>query len=279
MNWPLILVTNDDGIDSEGLWAAVRALLPIGRVFVVAPDRQWSGAGRSFPQDVSGRVQSADRVVDGVGVTAYAVDASPALCVVHAMTELLPVQPDLVVSGINHGANVSIEVSISGTVGAALEGAAYDVPAIAASLEMEPRYHLTGCDGTDYAAAISLVRRLARRVLDSGLPEGVDVLNLNIPADADPEANWRLTRLSRRRYLEPTAPDRANGGGRPGYRSVADTAGLHPDSDVYALCVDRVASITPLSLDMTSNLRAFYPLWRTLIWQEAPATVALAQVG
>ncbi len=113
MEQPLILVTNDDGIESRGLWAAVEAVLPLGEVLVVAPDRQWSGGGRSMPPDVTGRLTPASRWVNGTYVTAYAVDASPALAVTHAVMELAPRPLSLVVSGINSGANLGIEVTIA----------------------------------------------------------------------------------------------------------------------------------------------------------------------
>jgi 5'-nucleotidase len=88
MEQPLILVTNDDGIDSRGLWAAVTALQPLGEILVVAPDRQWSGGGRSMPRGVTGRLVDAARQVNGHTVAAYSVDASPALAVVHGVVEL-----------------------------------------------------------------------------------------------------------------------------------------------------------------------------------------------
>ena len=135
---PLILVTNDDGIESRGLWAAVEAVLPLGEVFVVAADRQWSGGGRSMPPYVTGALQRVARSVHGVQVTAYAVDASPALTVVHGVLELAPRPPALVVSGINYGTNLGTEVTISGTVGAALEGGAFGIPSLAVSLDMDP---------------------------------------------------------------------------------------------------------------------------------------------
>ena len=88
MEVPLILVTNDDGIDSVGLWAVAEALLPLGEVLVVAPDRQWSGGGRSMPRDVTGRIRPASREINGQRVEGFAVDASPALAVDHGVIEL-----------------------------------------------------------------------------------------------------------------------------------------------------------------------------------------------
>jgi 5'-nucleotidase len=119
----------------------------------------------------------------------------------------------LVVSGVNFGANVSIEVTISGTVGAALEAAAFGIPALAVSLEMDPAYHLTGNDATDFTATKAFVWRFARQLLTYALPYDVDVLSVNIPADATPRTPWRLTHLSRRRYFAPQPPVATGRGG------------------------------------------------------------------
>ena len=166
MEQPLILVTNDDGINSRGLWTAVEALLPLGEVLVVAPDRQWSGGGRSMPPNVTGRMVSEVRRINGHCVTAYAVDASPALTVVHGVLEFATRRPALVVSGINFGANLSIEVTISGTVGAALEAGAFGIPALAVSLEMDAAHYLTGDSAADYSAALAVTRRFAQQLSD-----------------------------------------------------------------------------------------------------------------
>jgi 5'-nucleotidase len=254
MEQPLILVTNDDGVTSRALWATVRALLDLGQILVVAPDRQWSGAGRSMPQGVTGRLADATRTMDGVEVTAYAVDASPAQAIVHGILELAPRPPDLVVSGINFGANLGIEVTVSGTIGAALEASAFGIPALAVSQEMASIYHLSGDNSMDYAVAAGYARHFAELLLTVPQPQDVDVLNVNIPARATAETPWRFTRLSRARYFTPLAPDRRNGGGRPGYGIIADPTEAELDSDLWALLVDGVVSVTPLSLNLTSHV-------------------------
>lgn len=254
MNVPLILVTNDDGIDSKGLWAAARAVLPLGEVLVVAPDRQWSGGGRSMPRNVTGAIRAASRQIGDRKVSAFAVDASPALAVDHGVVELAPCRPALVVSGINFGANLGIEVTISGTVGAALEASAFDIPALAVSLEMSADHHLTGDTGADYAASMAFIRHFAASLLKYESPRDVDVLSLNIPAGATSRTPWRLTHLSRHRYFLPVPPDRANGEGRPGYRLIENVTGAEPGSDIRTLMVDRMVSVTPLSLDLTSRV-------------------------
>lgn len=253
MEKPLILVTNDDGVESEGLWAAVEALTPLGEVLVVAPDRQWSAAGRSMPQSVTGAVSESRRECGGQTVMVYGVDATPALCVVHAMMEFVPRPPALVVAGVNFGENVSTEITISGTVGAALEAAAFGIPALAISLEMTVAEHLTGGEAKDYRATQYFTALFARRMLDRALPYDVDVINVNVPDTATPETPWRLTRLSRQRYFVPLGPNRANGHGRPGYTIRADPGQAEPDSDVAAMHGARVVSVTPLSLDMTTR--------------------------
>lgn len=250
---PLILVTNDDGFESDGLWAVVEAVLPLGEVLVVAPDRQWSGAGRSMPPHLTGQLVKGTVEIEGQAVTAYAVDASPALAVIHGVTELAPRRPSLVVSGINSGANLGTEVTASGTVGAALEGGAFGIPSLAVSLEMDAAYHLTGDDSIDYTAARAFTRLFAERLLAYGMPYDVQALNVNIPSDATPDTPWWLARLSRRRYYLPQAPDRANGQGRPGYLQIYKPEQAEFDSDVWAVLVDRVVAVTPLSLDLTSR--------------------------
>jgi 5'-nucleotidase len=252
MEGPLIIVTNDDGITSDGLWATVKAVMPLGDILVVAPDRQWSGAGRSMPKAVTGKLTDVSRVIDGEEVRAYAVDASPAQAVGHAVLELAPRRPALVISGVNFGANLGVEVTISGTVGAALEAAAFGIPAMAVSQEMAPEYAYAGDECADYSAARMYVHKFATLLLREGLPQSVDLLNINIPEGATIDTFWRMTRLSRHRYFEPTPPVRENSGGRAGYRIIKDPTRTEIDSDIKTVLIARLVSITPLSLDMTA---------------------------
>lgn len=254
MQVPLILVTNDDGIASAGLWAVAEALLAVGEVLVVAPNRQWSGGGRSMPPTVTGEITPYVRELNGQRVLGYAVDASPALAVQHGVLELASRRPSLVVSGVNYGYNLANEVTISGTVGAALEGAAFGIPSMALSLEMDPRYHLLGDADADYAGVQAFAARFAQHLLSFPLPYDVDALNINFPADATPDTPWRLTRLSRRRYFFPVAPNRAEGQGRPGYKVLSDPLQTRTDSDIWAVQVERIVSVTPLSLDLTAHI-------------------------
>ena len=252
---PLIVVTNDDGIASPGLRAAVRAALSLGELLIVAPDRQWSGAGRSMPQGPEGRISRYPLEVDGQPVMAYQVDASPASVVLHALLELIPRRPALLISGINYGENLGTDVTISGTVGAALQGAALGIPALAASLQTPKETHTNPSDSVDFTAAIHFTRLFARRLLTASLPFDVDLLKLDVPSDATPETPWRLTRVSRHVYFVPVPPQRTSLAepARIDYAPLAHPERTEPDSDIYALAVDRVVSVAPLSLDLTSR--------------------------
>jgi 5'-nucleotidase len=253
---PLILITNDDGIRSPGLRAAAQAADPLGDILVVAPDRQWSGAARSLPHDLRGSISRYRLDVGGRLVTAYQVDGSPAAAVLHALLELAPRRPDLLISGINYGENLGADVTMSGTVGAALEGAANGLPALAVSLQTPKETHANPSDSVDFTAAIHFTRLFARHLLGIALPFDVSVLKLDLPAVATPDTPWRLTRVSRCTYFAPLPPQR-RGLAEPAqidYEPIAHPESTEPDSDIYALAVDRVVSVAPLSLDLTSRV-------------------------
>jgi len=261
---PLILITNDDGIASPGLRAAVQAVLPLGEPFVVAPARQWSGAGRSMPPGPKARISRCPLEVDGQPVTTYQVDASPAIAVMHAVLELAPRRPALLVSGINYGENLGTDVTISGTVGAAFQGAVFDIPALAVSLQTPKETHTNPSDSVDFAAATYFTLLFTRWMLHVTLPFDVGVLKVDVPDDATPETPWRLTRVSRHPYFvaRMTAPVDLTGFGKSvrsgdgsiDYESLPHPEHTEPDSDIYALAVDRVVSVAPLSLDVTSRV-------------------------
>lgn len=254
-NRRLILLTNDDGIRSPGLWAAAHALEPLGFVTVAAPRQQSTGAGRSMPSQSEGSIHAETVVVNGHSWTVYGVEGTPAQAVQHAILELMPRRPDLVVSGINYGENVGSGVTISGTVGAALEGASFGIPGLAVSLETESQYHLSHSTEIDFTAATHFTQYFAQLLLTRPRPPDVDVLKVEVPDDATPDTPWQVTRLSRARYYLPVKPERAalTDKVKVGYRREYELGSLEPDSDVRAL-MDRVVSVTPLSLDMTSRV-------------------------
>lgn len=253
---PLILMTSDDGIESPGLQAAVRAMLDLGEVMITAPCEQQSGAGRSFSQANDGAIHKIDYPVNGQKVSAYAIHGSPAQSVLYALMDLVPRKPALCVSGINYGENVGSIVTSSGTVGAALEAANESVPALAVSLQTDKRYHYNHSGEVDFDVAAHFAREFATRLLAQPMPADVDLLKVDIPCSATIQTPWRTTRLSRQRYFQPLPSGRRYLAEkrRLGYDVAFDQDTLEPNSDIYALLIDQVVAVTPLSLDMTSRV-------------------------
>lgn len=251
-----ILLTNDDGIRSPGLWAAAEALSNIGYVTVAAPREQASSTGRSLPNTSDGLIRPEKVLVGGKEWTVYAIGGTPAQAVLHAILEIMPSRPDLVVSGINYGENVSTGITISGTVGAALEAASLNIPAVAVSRETAQEHHLSYSNDVDFTAAAHFTLHFARMMLERRLPGDVDVLKVDVPSDATPQTPWETTRVSRQRYYEPLAPERSSWDmpGRIGYRGISDVSNEVHDSDAYVLRVKRKVAVTPLSLDLTSRV-------------------------
>ncbi|MDR2916214.1 MAG: 5'/3'-nucleotidase SurE [Tannerella sp.] len=169
-NKPLILISNDDGVDAEGLIRLTNALRNLGEIVVFAPDGPRSGMSCAI---TSSRPITYKKLSQEEGLTVYSCTGTPTDCVKLVLSEVLPVKPDLLVSGINHGGNHALAVHYSGTMGAAFEGCVFSVPSIGVSLD---KY----TSGSDFSESCRLIRILAEQVLKKGLPDGV-YLNLNVP--------------------------------------------------------------------------------------------------
>ena len=232
------LLSNDDGYFAPGIEALAAALRPYGDVTVVAPERDRSGASNSLTLD---RPLSLRRAPNGF----YFVNGTPTDCVHLAVTGMLDSIPDMVISGINHGANMGDDTVYSGTVAAATEGFLLGVPSIAVSLVSKPGAWL------DTAARVTL--DLVERLIEQPLSEPT-LLNVNVP-DLPYSAlkGMKITRLGRRHHAEPVVRsvnprgDTVYWGGAVG---PAQDAG--PDTDFHAVKNGHV-SVTPLSIDLTSH--------------------------
>jgi 5'-nucleotidase len=249
-----ILLTNDDGIQSPGLWAAAAALSNLGYVTVVAPREQASATGRSLPLSSDGKIQQITLNIGSQEWQVYSVGGSPAQTVLHAVMEIMPAPPDLVVVGINYGENVGTSITMSGTVGAAIQAADLGLPAMAASLQLIDESYLSYSQRIDFSAAAHFTGLLAKMILEKGLPAGVDLFKLEVPASATPQTAWRFTRLAHHPYFTPVVK-RSGGWDSAGYIDYRiDPPGPVPvDSDLYALVIDKVVAVTPLTLDMTAR--------------------------
>ncbi|HTP58901.1 MAG TPA: 5'/3'-nucleotidase SurE, partial [Spirochaetia bacterium] len=190
-----ILCTNDDGVMSPGLAAAVSTALDFGNVWVAAPSSQKTGAGRSLIGERTKPFQSVELTVDGRRIKAWHMEATPALVVRHALaTVLRDVKIDLAISGINYGENIGYDIGNSGTVGAAAECAALGVPAIAVSVQTEVTAH-RAYGNVDWDPTRFFLARFIRMFMDKGGFLGFDVLKLDVPMGADRRTEWKACRI------------------------------------------------------------------------------------
>ena len=237
---PLILITNDDGLGAQGISVLTRCMLKLGQVIVVAPNGARSGASCSITPIVPVRLKL-ERQEQNLRV--YSCTGTPADCVKLALEKVVPCQPDLVVSGINHGDNASCSVHYSGTMGAVIEGCMKGVPSIGYSL----RTRKQECDFRPYLDA---VEKVAAHVLKNGLPQDV-CLNVNFP-EVPILKGISVCRMARGIWQSEWKDTDVPGT----YKLTGNFTNLEPeaeDTDYWALDHD-MAAITPLMLDMT-----YYP--------------------
>ncbi len=230
-----ILVTNDDGIDSQGIQVLAETLKVLGKVYVVAPDKECSAMAHSLSLHRPLKVEK-------VGDDYFAVDGTPADCVNLAVCSLLPEKPDLIASGINKGGNLGEDVTYSGTVSAAFEGAFYGIPSFAISLVSK--------DDFKFKTAASFAQRVAQFILGNGLPKDT-FLNINVPNVTENDIkSYKITKQGRRIYGDAVVEEVDPIGqkyywirGHRGFESVEGT-------DFEAVANNHI-SITPLHLDLT----------------------------
>lgn len=241
MKKPLILLTNDDGINARGLFMLQREIASLGETVIVAPDSERSAVGHAITLTEPLRADKIDKNGTFYG---YAVNGTPADCVKLAVIALLPRSPDLVVSGINLGPNTGVNVIYSGTVSAATEAAIMELPAMAVSLGtfVDP----------DYLPAARFARRLARELLRRSLPPRT-ILNVNVPPiPAGKIKGVKITRQGTAMYKE-VLEKRKDPRGRSYYwlGGEFELAQESEDCDSAALQAGYI-SITPLHYDMTA---------------------------
>jgi 5'-nucleotidase len=240
----LILVSNDDGIFSEGLAALAESLSHLGEVYVVAPDRERSAAGHSMTLHRPLRVTE-------VGPRRYAVDGTPTDCVNLAINGIVPRKPALVMAGVNKGPNLGEDMTYSGTVSVAMEGTLLGVPSVAISL--------MGRDEFDFRVASAFARALGAHVLANGLPADT-ILNVNVPEGAPGGVgSFALTRQGRRRYGNAVV-EKVDPRNRKYYWIGSDGLGFLDEAGTDFAAVTRgLISITPIHMDLT-NYQSFEKL-------------------
>lgn len=238
---PLILISNDDGYQAKGLLSLIDMVSDYGDIIVCAPDSTRSGMSRAFSMS---HPLSLHRVSEKPGLNVYRCSGTPVDCVKMAYSELCPRKPDLLLGGINHGDNASVNAQYSGTVGIVVEGAMKGIPSVAFSL----------CDfrsDADFEPMRGLVRRTVEKVLEEGLPEG-SCLNINFPL-TDDYKGARLCRMASGHWENEIVKRRHPAGFHDYYWMSGNYVNDEPtsdDTDAWALS-HGYASITPVTVDLT----------------------------
>lgn len=231
-----ILLSNDDGYFAPGIDHLARALSGLGEITVVAPERDRSGASNSLTLD---RPLSLRQTPNGF----YHVNGTPTDCVHLAVTGMLDTLPDMVVSGINHGANMGDDTIYSGTVAAATEGYLLGVPAIAISL--------VGKSGVHFAAAAGIARQLVERFVAQPIRSPV-LLNVNVPdVPAEEIRGIKVTRLGRRHKAEPVVRAKTPRGETVFWVGAAGEAADAGEGTDFHAVANNFVSVTPLQIDLT----------------------------
>lgn len=233
-----ILISNDDGIHSEGIKALARAMKSLGEVYVVAPDRERSASSHSLTLYHPLRVED-------VAKNWYSVDGTPTDCVNLGINGILKFRPDIVVAGINKGPNLGDDITYSGTVSVAMEGTLLGVPSIAVSLVARRDFN--------FKPAADFAKTLARFVLKNGLPKDT-LLNVNVPAiDADRISGYRITKQGKRIYGDAVV-EKEDPRGRKYFWIGGDDLGfVHADDSDFQAISDGYISVTPIHLDLTNH--------------------------
>ncbi len=238
-----VLLTNDDGIFADGLQELSKAIQKIAAVYVVAPDRERSAVGHAITMHHPLRAERV-KLFHNPNLPAWAVNGTPSDCVKLAIEAILPDRPDMVISGINRGANLGTDVLYSGTVSAAIEAILSGIPSIAVSL--------TEVDDPDYRTAAEFAAKLIRQVADKGLPSDT-LLNVNVPCLTRNQLEGvEITRLGMTRYNN-EFEQRVDPRGRSYYWMVGEVIELDEGSgsDLSAVRQKKI-SITPIHFDFTN---------------------------
>lgn len=257
-----ILLSNDDGIDSPGLWAAAEALSELGYVTVAAPRDHMSATGRGHQRGSDGSITKKVLNIRGQNWDVYAIGGSPSQTVVHGLIELVPQKPDLVVSGINFGENLGTDVTYSGTIGAAIEGASFGIPALAVSRQLTSEEWDGFAPEVDFSVSAYFTKVFAKILLEKKMPADVDVLNVVVPEEATFDTPWKVTKQAKIRYFKPFV-QRDGQTARISSNTIKDEE-IPPGNDMYTMRLEHKVAVVPISLDLTSrvNLNDFEELLR-----------------
>ncbi len=247
------LLSNDDGITASGILASKKAMEDLCDTYVIAPERQQSGIGHALTLFEPLRLN--EHVLRD-GSIGYGISGTPTDAVTIGLFEIMDEKPDIMISGINTGFNIGkAELTTSGTLGAAIEAASFSIPTIAISQEVtqDDIKFENGQVEVDFNFAVKMLNKLAKIVLKKGLPEGIDLLNVNVPANPSDD-EFEIVTLGDRMY-SPVVEQRLDPRGKPYYWIDGDLYELNkPGSDGYELKVKQRTTITPIKIDQTGDM-------------------------
>lgn len=245
----LVMVTNDDSVQSDGIIDLARSVSKFADVTIVAPEQPQSATALTLTFHKPLRVSRVQRDE----FDCYAVSGSPGDCVMIGVNKVLPRKPDLVISGINIGDNDTFQdILASGTVAAALEAAITGIPAIAFSMEVSGESLFTlEYNQPDFSKAAEVAGEIVRDVLKNGMPEGSELLNVNFPVGVDRSTQIMLTQVGRRKYTDKVIV-RKDPRGRPYYWLFGERLSQFPENtDAEAVIMRKSISVTPIVLRMS----------------------------
>lgn len=246
------LISNDDGINATGIFAAKQSVEDLCDVTVVAPEIQQSGIGHALTLFEPLRINKTS-LRDGS--TGYAVTGTPTDAVTMGLFEIMGEKPDIMISGINTGFNIGkAELTTSGTIGAAIEASSFGIPTIAVSQSVtrDDIKFENGSVEVDFSFAKKMLRKLAKHVLKKGMPEGCDLLNLNIPSNPVSD-EFEVVGLGERMYM-PVIQTRLDPRGKPYYWIDGNLCEFpEKGTDGNTLINEHKTTLTPLKIDQTGN--------------------------
>ncbi len=252
---PLIFLTNDDGIQSPGLHALVSEIIQFAEIKIIAPSHQMTATGRGLFGGRDAKLETTELAVNGKSITAYHAPCSPAQVVMLGVKIFRQErEPDLLISGINYGENLGRDITMSGTVGAAIQGSCMGIPSLAVSLQTPIDDHYK-YGKVNWQTASFFAAKFAGIMLERTMPPDVDLLKIDVPEAATKDTEWQVTRVAGQSYFsaELEAPTLDNSLADSRITKIKDPSQLEKDSDIYVFLKEGKVTVTPISLDFSSR--------------------------
>lgn len=252
---PLIYLTNDDGVQSPGLQALVSEIIQFADIKIIAPSHQMTATGRGLFGGREVTLETTELNIDGLNIAAYHAPCSPAQVVMLGVKIFRQErEPDLLISGINYGENLGRDITMSGTVGAAIQGTCMGIPSLAVSMQTPIDDHYKYGE-VNWQTASYFAAKFAKIMLERTMPPDVDLLKVDVPENATRETQWQVTSVARQSYFsaELESPTLESSLADSQIVKIKDYSHLDQDSDIYVFLKKGKVTVTPISLDFSSR--------------------------